>query len=206
MRVLLVALLLLAPAAMAQVPEVSTASVTIGVPAGPDVVPLGGNLERLVSVDLKLNNVFCPNEVTGAVSLSVADIPSALPGVQTKMTPSEVPFTLAAGASNHAVTGEATLNISVAATTLGDHEHGFNITATFNPSSLSGPCLGFTPSGASVPGASDSASTQIKTGPAPKTNATLDGSSSSSTSKSSFLLTVPFQVLALAALVAVRRR
>lgn len=189
--------------------EVSTASLEITVPRGPVSTPLGSTLEHQVTVDLRLSNVFCPNAVSGRIALGIVDLPSPLQGIQTSLNPSDIAFDLAGGASTtHTASGSAILNITLGPGTPALHEHSFNITASFDPSNLSGTCLGFTPEGPNVPAASASALTSIMTGPAPTTSTPqMPGNETTSgegEKKSSLLLVVPVAGLLVAAIL--RRR
>lgn len=141
----------------------ASATVALTAPASTDVA-LGGTATVPITVQLTIQNIICaPGQGTASVTMAVND-PNPMAGITSAM-PTTVVFAIP-GPMAYPQTGPWTdsqtvnMNVTVAGTTLANHEHTFNVTATLTPSGLGG-CT------AAPPGtvdASDSAATIIKTG------------------------------------------
>lgn len=213
----LVAVVLLSvQAANAQIPS-PRASITLSVPAGPTDIALGGNASVDVQVSITIANVVCQGPGTATVNLALKDVPSAMNGI-TGTLPTSIVFPMEGpkaytDAGNGAFTGGPVtkkLNVTVAANTIANHEHTFNITATFAESGLQG-CTK-SPAPGSTLDATANAQTAIKTGPATGGNGGsgtgtggINGTATT-TSNAAFSLPVALQVSGLLAIAMVASR
>ena len=157
-----------------------TSSVEVDLEPGPVGIPLGGSHEFPFQVTLELGNIACPQPSTATVTLSIKDLPSPLRGVQ-----GTVPATLAfdvpmsasfAGLSTYRQTLDAQLSINVTPESLPDHEHTFEVTASFD-----GTLPGCQAAGA-IPTAQGTSEHKIKTGPASAVGTQVRGASQSPSS------------------------
>jgi hypothetical protein len=208
-------LLLLAAPALAQTSNNDpSVDVTISVsPSTAATVALGGNVSFTVTVGATLHNYFCSQASTLPLALSFKEQPSPLPGISPNMGSA---VQLAIGAQANSLGGMATtltpvstyLNVTVAKTVPGNHEHAFNVTASFagqNPTN----CQAL--SATAPPARSVSALASIKTGP-PLGNTTTSGTppvtpgGTSETSKKSPSLLMPVLVGVVGMAAAIRRR
>lgn len=161
----LVAVLFVAFLSLPAAAQGSTATVALTVPAGPTTIQQGGNTSLAVKVAFTLQNVVCaPGPSSATVNLAVAD-PSPLQGIAYTL-PSSVVFDLMAPMAYSQVgpfSGEKTVqfNVTVAPGTIANHEHTFNVTASFTAAQLTGCQASPAPGGLD---ASDSKSTLIQTG------------------------------------------
>lgn len=190
-----------------------TSSVAVDLDPGPVGIPLGGSHEFPFQVTLSLANLACTQATTAIVALSIKDLPSPLNGVK-----GTVPVTLtfdvpqgnyaagAPGLSPYEETMDAQLSINVSATALADHQHTFEVTASFD-GTVTG-CQGL----GAVPAAEGTGEHQIKTGPSSAAGTAARGATVSTSaspegdSKGAPAPAIPllFAAVALAALV--RRR
>ena len=186
-----------------------TSSVEVDLDPGPAGIPLGGSHEFPFQVTLELGNVVCAQAATATVTLDIEDLPSPLRGVQGTVPATlafDIPMnTIVVGGTTYEQTLDATLSINVTTESLPDHEHTFQVTATFD-GTLQG-CQAAGP----VPAAEGMGEHKIKTGPAAAAGAARGATISTSTgpepdSKDAPLPAAPIllTVLALAALA--RRR
>lgn len=140
-----------------------TSSLAVNLEPGPVGIPLGGGHEFLFEVTLALGNIVCPQASTATVALAIADLPSPLRGVQGTVPATlafEVPMSASIAGSAYQQTMDATLSINVTTESLPDHEHTFEVTATFD-----GTLQGCQAAGA-IPSAEGTGQHKIKTGPA----------------------------------------
>lgn len=188
-----------------------TSSVEVDLDPGPVGIPLGGSHEFPFQVTLELGNIACPQASTATVTLAIKDLPSPLRGVQ-----GAVPATLAfavpmstslGGLSTYSETMDATLSINVTTESLPDHEHTFEVTASFD-----GTVQGCQAAGA-IPTAEGTGQHMIKTGPASAAGTQVRGatqtpSSTGAANDGKDAPALPALALAVAVLVAavVRRR
>ena len=144
-----------------------TSSIAVGLNPGPVGIPLGGGHEFPFQVTLTLANIVCTQPATAAVALSIKDLPSPLNGVKATV-PATLTFDVPQGNYATGVPGlspyeeslDATLSINVTAEALPNHEHTFEVTASFD-GTLQG-CQ----AGSAIPSAEGTGEHKIKTGPA----------------------------------------
>ncbi len=159
-----------------------TSVVEIDVDPGPAGIPLGMSHDIPFQVTLELSNIVCPQAATATVTLAIKDLPSPLRGVQGNVPATlafEVPMSASIAGSAYQQTMDATLSINVTAESLPDHEHTFEVTATFD-----GTLQGCQAAGA-IPSAEGSAQHKIKTGPAAAAGVARGATASTSTSPDS---------------------
>lgn len=164
--VLAVLALALLPAATAQLPAGGPmASVTVEVAKGPATIALGSEASVPVTVTFSLSNVVCPSPGSATVTLTYADEPTPMPGLEATLAPTALTFNLTAQQyASPGFSGSQTAKLSYVAsrTARPDHDHAFNITATFD-GALTG-CQALP--GTTVPSDSASAAHKVRTGPA----------------------------------------
>lgn len=186
-----------------------TSAVTVDLDPGPAGIPLGGSHEFPFQVTLELANVLCPQAATATVTLAIKDLPSPLRGVEGTVPPSlsfAVPQGATLAGSTYSETMEATLSINVTTESLPDHEHTFEVTASFD-----GTLQGCQSAGA-IPSAEGTGQHQIKTGPAPAAGQARGAQTASSTptsdggDKKAPGAEMPLLVLGVAALAMFARR
>jgi hypothetical protein len=171
-------LLVAAPAALAQAstPADPTIAVSLEVAPKAPVVPLGGAQTFKVNVILSTNYIFCPNASTATVKLELKDM--GLAGIVGTL-PASVDVPLRANVQPPSATttsgGNATalLEVTVARSTMPDHDHGFTVTATTPTAAPSG-CNTISPNAPKA--ATASAEVTLRTGPAPLSTGTGTGS------------------------------
>ncbi|MGB0652903.1 MAG: hypothetical protein ACPGQL_06855 [Thermoplasmatota archaeon] len=137
------ALLVAAAPASAQTPLDPSATVSVTIEPGPMNVNAGGTHQMPFDVAMTVDNLLCPNAVTGRVGLAVEHFPSPLPEY-TATVPDAFEFDVPAGAHSGlggtavSASGSLVLDLNIAANALQDHEHTFRIIATLDAASLSG--------------------------------------------------------------------
>lgn len=187
-RLLLVLCVVLAlaflPSVNAQLPAAASPSSSIKIEVDQVIQPveLGTSGTTPVQVTLSISNVFCPSPGTATVKLSVVDQPSPLQGITRTLSPTELVFNLTQSQyANPGFTGsaQATLSYTVASSTLPNHNHAFNVSASFD-----GTVTGCQAASA-IPPASAGANYSLKTGMAPVATAGPDVSGSTDETKTS---------------------
>ncbi|MHB1260192.1 MAG: hypothetical protein ACYC2H_00605 [Thermoplasmatota archaeon] len=163
----LLIMLALSVPAQAQAPT-PTSAVAVELEPGPVGIPIGGSHSFPFQVKLTLANLVCNQASTATVTLSIKDLPSPLNGVQGTVPPT-LAFSVPMGNYASGVPGlspyeqsmHATLSINVTTESLPNHEHTFEVKASFD-----GELTGCQGAGA-IPSAEGTGQHQIKTGPAP---------------------------------------
>lgn len=124
--------LLAVPLASAQTAPEATLGMSIA--PGPVSIALGASHETPFDVTLTLRGVVCTSAASVQVPVSVKDKPSPLAGVKGTPEPAALLFDVPAGSySSNAYSKKllGTLRVSVAESAPSNHEHAFELTASY---------------------------------------------------------------------------
>lgn len=158
--------LLALPAALAQAPALApSATVSLSLPPGPDLVALGTNRSVEVQVTFTVQNVACPSTAQATVRLSLLDQPNIMAGISSHLGAQTLTFNVTGPAQYASApfsqTLATTLSYSIHPLARGDHDHAFNVTASYD-GSLAGCTVA---PGSALPGSSAHGLHRIHTGP-----------------------------------------
>lgn len=132
--------ILMLPVGLADAPAPLT-SVSVSLPPGPVNIPLGAEHQIPLKITFTANNLGCTQDATITLPITVMGSPSELKSVTARPSIADAKFTIpsgiyqdaaAAGSGPYNKTIDATLTIMVGADAPANHQHAFQVTATYN--------------------------------------------------------------------------